>query len=140
MKQTLHIGCSSYYNYRWKGIFYPDNLPSKAWFEFYCQHFDTYEINGTFYKFPTLKTFEDWYEKTPDTFLFSVKAPKLITHIQKFLDCDEALRDFYGRCSSGLKQKLACVLFQLPPSYHYSRENLDLVISKLDLTYHNVIE
>lgn len=140
MKEKVIIGCSSYYNSYWKDIFYPADLPRKQWFDYYCQHFNTYEINGTFYKFPTLKTFQDWFHKTPHDFLFSVKAPKLITHIHMFADCEELLEDFYSKCREGLQHKLACVLFQFPPSYHYSAEKLEHIISKIDLKFRNVIE
>ncbi|UPT70776.1 MAG: DUF72 domain-containing protein [Flavobacterium sp. JAD_PAG50586_2] len=140
MKKKIYIGCSSFYNGYWKEVFYPKELPSKQWFEYYCQHFDTFEINATFYKFPTLKIMQNWFDRTPDNFLLSVKAPKLITHIQKFNDCESLLEDFYGRCAEGLKHKLGCVLFQLPPSYHYSRERLDHMVSQLDLKFKNVIE
>jgi uncharacterized protein YecE (DUF72 family) len=140
MKKNLHIGCSSYYNSYWKDVFYPNGLPRNKWFEFYCQHFDTYEINGTFYKFPTLKTFVDWYNKSPEDFLFSVKAPKEITHIRLFTDCEGLLKDFYNRCSEGLQHKLACILFQFPPSYDYSPERLNYIISRLDLKFSNVLE
>lgn len=140
MNKELHIGCSSYYNFYWKEVFYPNDLPRKQWFEFYCQYFDTYEINGTFYKFPTLKTFVDWFDMSPDLFLFSVKAPKEITHNRRFIGCEDLLGDFYSRCKEGLKHKLACVLFQFPPSYEYSPEKLQHIISQLDLSFQNVLE
>jgi uncharacterized protein YecE (DUF72 family) len=138
--KQIHIGCSSFYNRYWKEAFYPKDLPGKDWFEYYCRYFDTYEINGTFYKFPTLKIFQNWYGKTPDDFLFSVKAPKEITHIRKFIDCELLLDDFYSLCTEGLKHKLACILFQFPPSYDYSPEKLQYIISKLDLNFKNVLE
>jgi uncharacterized protein YecE (DUF72 family) len=140
MKPNLHIGCSSFSNSYWKKIFYPENIPSSKWFEYYCTHFNTYEMNGTFYKFPTLKAMENWYAKTPEDFLFSVKVPKEITHLKKFIGCEELIKDFYAVCSNGLKHKLGPVLFQFPPGFHFSLENLNLVISQLDLKYENVIE
>lgn len=140
MKKNLYIGCSSFSNSYWKKIFYPENIPSSKWFEYYCTHFNTYEMNGTFYKFPTLKIMENWYLKTPEDFLFSVKAPKEITHFKKFIGCEELIKDFYEVCKNGLKHKLGSILFQFPPSYHYSPENLDFIISQLDSEYQNVIE
>jgi uncharacterized protein YecE (DUF72 family) len=138
--KQIHIGCSSFYNSYWKEIFYPTDLPRKDWFEYYCLHFDTFEINATFYKFPTLKVLQNWYEKAPDDFSYSVKAPKEITHIRKFIDCKQQLADFYSRCSEGLQHKLACVLFQFPPSYDYSPEKLKLIIAELDLKFQNILE
>lgn len=140
MKNKVLVGCSSFYNWSWKKIFYPEEIPGSKWFEYYCTHFNTFEINGTFYKFPTLKVMENWYKRSPEDFIFSVKAPKEITHTKKFVGCEELISDFYSVCHSGLKQKVGCFLFQLPPSYHYSNEKLLLLISQLDLKFNNVIE
>ncbi|MCF6132242.1 DUF72 domain-containing protein [Flavobacterium wongokense] len=140
MKKELHIGCSSFNSSYWKEVFYPKDLPRNKWFEFYCQHFDTYEMNGTFYRFPRLKTFQDMFDKSPEHFLISVKAPKEITHIRLFVDCGELLKDFYSRCAEGLQHKLGCILFQFPPSYDYTPERLDSIIRKLDTGFRNVLE
>ncbi|MDR6762221.1 uncharacterized protein YecE (DUF72 family) [Flavobacterium sp. 2755] len=140
MKNEILIGCSSYNNRYWKEIFYPDNLAYSKWFEFYSQYFSTYEFNGSFYKFPTLRIFSNWYNKAPENFLFSVKAPKEITHIKQFSDCENLLSEFYNVCENGLKEKLACVLFQFPPSYYFTSERLQQIISNLDLKFQNVIE
>ncbi|MFH7015399.1 DUF72 domain-containing protein [Flavobacterium sp. FlaQc-47] len=140
MKNEVQIGCSSFNNRFWKGIFYPDNLSSSKMFEFYCQHFSTYEFNGSFYKFPTVRVFQNWYNKTPENFIFSVKAPKEITHIKKFNDCQDRISEFYNVCETGLKEKLGCILFQFPPSYQFSIEKLHQIIDNLDLKFKNVIE
>ncbi|WP_348822517.1 DUF72 domain-containing protein [Flavobacterium aestuarii] len=115
-------------------------MPSSKWFEYYCTQFDTYEMNGTFYKFPTMKIMDNWYKKAPDDFLFSVKAPKEITHYRKFIGCEALMKDFYTICDNGLKDKLGPILFQLPPSYQYSKEKLLFIIDQLDLNFDNIIE
>ena len=51
------IGCSGYYYKEWKEIFYPPGLHQKEWFSYYCRHFNTIEINSSFYKQPSLKSF-----------------------------------------------------------------------------------
>lgn len=140
MKNQIEIGCSSYNNRYWKGIFYPDNLAASGMFEFYCQYFSTYEFNGSFYKFPTVRIFENWYKKAPENFIFAVKAPKEITHIRKFVACENLIKEFYEICKTGLKEKLGCVLFQFPPSYSFSSEKLKHIIANLDLNFSNVVE
>jgi len=139
-KEHLHIGCSSFYNTYWKEIFYPADMPRKEWFDYYCQHFNTYELNATFYRFPTLKSLQAWHDKTPDGFLFAVKAPKIITHLKKFADCRQEISDFYEIVQQGFKEKLGCILFQLPPSFHYTPERLSLIVGSLDSGFKNVIE
>lgn len=133
-------GCSSFNESYWKGVFYPETLPRKDWFAYYCRFFDTYEMNGTFYKFPTGQSLAAWYSKAPDGFLFSVKMYKGVTHFKKFRDCRLEIAEFYAVCSQNLKEKLACVLFQLPPSFGFSEERLGLILSSLDYTFNNVIE
>ena len=81
-----HIGCSGFYYREWKGLFYPEKLAQKKWFEFYAQHFNTIEINNTFYRFPEQKLFDNWYAKALPDFCFSVKVPQLITHYQRLLN------------------------------------------------------
>lgn len=138
--ENNYIGCSSFYNTKWKNIFYPDGLSQSKWFEFYCENFNTYELNATFYRFPTLKNLQTWYDRSPEHFLFSVKAPKQITHLKKFIDCLSEINDLYSICKEGFKDKLGCILFQLPPSIHYNPEILDLIISSLNPDFKNVIE
>lgn len=137
---NIHIGCSSFNESYWKGIFYPEDLPRTKWFGFYAENFLTYEMNGTFYKFPTLKIMQNWYARSPEGYLFSVKAPKIITHFKKFTDCGKELADFYTVCREGLQEKLACVLFQLPPSFAYDDEKLKRITNALDPEFRNVIE
>jgi len=141
MKTTdIITGCSSYYNFRWAEIFYPAGIGRHKWFEYYCEHFNTYEINGSFYKFPTVKSLQTWYNKSPEGFLFSLKVPKLITHIKRLEDCERELSEFYTACREGLADKLACVLFQLPPSFSYTPERLELVLKAADPAFTNVVE
>ena len=135
-----HIGCSGFYYREWKGEFYPARLSQKKWFEFYSQHFNTIEINNTFYRFPEPKLFNNWYEKALPDFMFSVKVPQLITHRQKFRQTETMLQDFYGITREGLKEKLGPVLFQLPPSLKYDEELLRTMIEQMDILYQNVIE
>lgn len=138
--KNINIGCSSYYNYQWTEVFYPKDIGRNKWFEFYCRHFNTYELNGTFYKFPTVKSLQTWYNKAPEGFVFSLKVPKHITHIKRLNDCERELNDFYAVCREGLSDKLGCVLFQLPPSFSYNEERLELVLKGANPDFKNVVE
>lgn len=139
-KIQIEIGCSTYNNKYWQGIFYPESLPKSEWFDFYCEHFSTYEINSSFYRFPTVKSLQSWYQKTPDDFTFAVKAPKIITHLKQFTDCHQEADEFYGNCHKGLGKKLGCILFQLPPSVAFTPYRLALVLSYMNADFCNVIE
>lgn len=134
------IGCSGFYYREWKDFFYPKGLAQKDWFKFYCNHFNTIEINSSFYKAPTEKSLEKWFNDSPADFVFTMKAPRLITHYKQLNNCKTDAADFYQLISKGLKEKLACVLFQFPPSFNYTEEKLELLLQTLDPNFKNVVE
>ena len=134
------IGCSGYHYPDWKRIFYPEDLPQRKWFEYYCEHFNTLELNVTYYKFPRTDTLKSWYDKSPGGFTFTVKAPRHITHFKKFRDAQQMLNDFNGAAKEGLGDKLGCVLFQFPSNFHYDAERLTRLTDMLDVSVRNVLE
>jgi len=116
-----YIGTSGWQYRHWgDGVFYPAELKPKEWFQYYCQYFDTVEINNTFYHLPKREVFEKWRENSPENFHFVVKASRFITHLKKLSDPQSSTLKFLQH-ASGLGEKLAVVLFQLPPFW-----NLDL--------------
>jgi uncharacterized protein YecE (DUF72 family) len=134
------IGCSGFYYKHWKEKFYPKGLPQRKWFEFYCESFNTVELNVTFYRYPKLEALQGWYARSPADFRFTVKAPRLITHYKKFHNALRETNDFYELVGNGLGEKLGCVLFQMPPNLRYSEVNMENILSTLDPGFNNVIE
>ncbi len=134
------IGCSGYFYWGWKGRFYPEDLKPNQWFKYYSSVFDTVEINSTFYHFPKGTTIKKWYKDSPEDFVFSVKVNKSITHLKKFKDTQDLINQFYQVVSQNLKEKLGTFLFQLPPSYKYSKINFERLIKQLNPDFKNVIE
>src|ERR1700759_2717586 len=134
------IGCSGFHYKEWKGKFYPEKLAQKNWFDFYSQHFNTLELNVTFYRFPQLSFLNNWYKKSPDEFCFAVKAPRLITHYKQFNETEQLLSDFYSTVKEGLKEKLGPILFQLPGKIAYTEERLHRIIKSVNPDYINVVE
>jgi uncharacterized protein YecE (DUF72 family) len=134
------IGCSGFSYKHWKGRFYPEGVPQKKWLEYYCEHFNTVELNVTFYRVPKLETFKGWHDRTPQDFKFTVKAPRLITHYKRFKNITSEVQDFYKIVTDGLGSKLGTVLFQLHPRFVYSEENIEVLLKHLDAAYANVVE
>lgn len=134
------IGCSGFYYKGWKGKFYPSDLPQSQWFEYYCGIFNTVELNVTFYRIPKSKVFRDWYDRSPKTFRFAVKAPRLITHFRRFHNVAESVTSFYDLVSTNLREKLGPVLFQLHPQMKFSYENIDRIMQVLNPAFMNVVE
>lgn len=134
------IGCSGFHYNHWKKLFYPEDLPKSKWFDYYKEHFNTLELNVTFYRFPRLNVLEKWYKNSPDKFSFSVKIPKAITHYKQFHGTERMLNDCYTTISAGLQEKLGSVLFQLPGRTVYTEERLHRIINSLDPGFNNVLE
>ena len=139
-KDKLYIGCSSFATPSWRTLFYPNDLPKKEWFNYYSKHFNTYEFNGSFYKFPTVENLLTWHDKVPADFKFSLKVPRIITHMRRLEQCDEEIKEFYQVSKEGLKDKLACILWQLPPSFSYSEDRLQSVLGVMNADFKNVVE
>lgn len=135
-----YIGCSGFHYKEWKGSFYPDTLSQREWFNYYTKQFNSLELNVTFYRFPQLTTLKGWFEKSPAQFLFSVKAPRLITHYKEFNGTGKLLEDFYTTILEGLREKLGAVLFQLPPKAIFTKEYLRRIIQNMNSSFNNVIE
>jgi uncharacterized protein YecE (DUF72 family) len=110
------IGTSGWVYADWRGRFYPEGVPQRAWLGWFAQRFPTVEVNASFYRLPTPATFERWREETPDGFTFAVKASRFITHIRRLRDAAEPVETFWDR-SLLLGEKLGPVLFQLPPGF-----------------------
>jgi uncharacterized protein YecE (DUF72 family) len=138
-KPGIYIGTSGWHYQHWKGPFYPEDLPDKRLFEYYLKHFQTAEINNTFYQLPQKKTFTQWRESAPEGFLFAVKASRYITHMKKLKDPQEPLANFMGRVT-GLGDRLGPVLFQLPPKWHFNLERLKSFLRALPGDYRYAFE
>jgi uncharacterized protein YecE (DUF72 family) len=136
-----HIGCSGWFYWHWRSLFYPDVIPRTDWFPYYARHFDTVELNAPFYSWPTLATVNTWLrqaEHSPN-FVYTVKVSELITHVMKFEGTAELVQDF-GYIADMLGPRFGCFLFQLPPSFSFTRERLEAIVSQLEPNRRNVVE
>ena len=138
----IHIGCSGYSYDDWRGEFYPDDLPKDQWLSFYADHFSTVEINHSFYKFPEKDQFKKWMDETPGHFRFTIKGHRYFTHMKKFntdKDFGKKLDDFQETLPP-LKEKLGCVLWQLPGNLHKDTSKLDSFCKMLNTGHQHVFE
>ena len=110
---NLHIGTCAWSHDDWRGVFYPEHLPSSERLAFYARWFDAVEVDSTFYHIPTPHVAEHWAAVTPPGFRFSCKVPREITHDRRLRDSDEVLAAFL-RGVEPLGEKLACLLVQTP--------------------------
>jgi uncharacterized protein YecE (DUF72 family) len=87
----------------------------------YANRFPIVEINSSFKKPHREATYRRWAATVSESFRFSVKLPKTITHTSRLIDCSGLFDEFMGQVS-GLGEKLGCLLVQLPPSLEFDRK------------------
>ena len=113
-RSRIHIGCASW------------SIPTQqaelfegegSHLERYARVLHTAEINSSFHRSHQKTTYARWAASVPEHFSFNVKMPKEITHQRKLVECEIPLAQFLDEIS-GLDQKLAVVLIQLPPKLH----------------------
>jgi uncharacterized protein YecE (DUF72 family) len=136
----LHVGCSGWFYWHWKGLFYPPAIPTNQWFDYYARKFQTVELNAPFYSWPTESTVKTWIRQVGRRkFIYCVKVCELITHVRRFQGTKNLVRDF-GVIADILGPRLGCLLFQLPPSLRYSSALLKRIVSQLEPHRTNVVE
>jgi uncharacterized protein YecE (DUF72 family) len=133
----IRIGTSGYHYNHWRGTFYPEKLPQKQWLSYYLEHFDTVELNNTFYRLPTFDAMNAWRENTPPNFLFAVKGSRFITHNLKLSRPENAIHNILPRAET-LGKKLGPILWQLPPKWRVNAQRLEEFLQALP-TYHRYV-
>jgi uncharacterized protein YecE (DUF72 family) len=139
MACDIRIGTSGYHYKHWKGPFYPEKTAASKMLEFYLGHFNTVELNNSFYRLPAEAAFDEWKRVTPPDFVFAVKASRFLTHNKKLKDPEPALDNFLPRVAH-LDAKLGPILFQLPPKWKINLERLESFLQVLPREFRYVFE
>ena len=117
----ISFGTCAWTHDDWRGVFYPPHLAPSARLAYYARFFSAVEVDSTFYHIPSPAIAAHWAEVTPSAFRFSCKVPKEITHERKLRECDPVIADFL-RGIEPLREKLGCLLVQLPPFFAPKRD------------------
>lgn len=134
MQGKIHIGTSGWSYNHWKNIFYPPRLKTTDWLTFYSTHFSTTEINGSFYKLPTVESVIEWTKKVPRDFLFCPKMSRFLTHMKKLKDPEEPLERFFG-IFEPMKHMMGPVLLQLPAMLKFNCQKTEHLYHLLKTLY-----
>jgi uncharacterized protein YecE (DUF72 family) len=136
MSALCRIGTSGLIYPHWRGVFYPPDLPLPHWFGHYAKHFDTVEINYSFYRLPSEAAFDRWREQASGGFIYAVKANRYITHLKHLKNAAKPLARFLSQAQR-LGGRLGPILWQLPPNWRANAERLKAFAALLppDLTH-----
>jgi uncharacterized protein YecE (DUF72 family) len=120
----IRIGTSGWSYGSWRGPFFPREVMVKHHLAYYASQFDTTELNGVFYRTPTVEAVRGWRTTTPDDFVFAWKASKFITHWKRLSERSRNSIELMESRLALLGNKAGPVLFQLPPQFGKDRERL----------------
>jgi uncharacterized protein YecE (DUF72 family) len=126
---VLYVGTSGWQYRHWRGRFYPEKLPARAWLDHYAQRFATVEINNTFYRLPPRETFEGWARRFPSDVAIALKASRYLTHIKRLREPEEPVQRFLEHAEP-LGARLGPVLVQLPPDLRVEVARLDETLAE----------
>jgi uncharacterized protein YecE (DUF72 family) len=134
--KAVRVGCSGWSYDSWRAGIY-EGAPASRWLERYAEHFDTVEVNGTFYRLVKRETVEGWVERTPDGFLFAVKASRYLTHMKRLRGIEQGIERFWEPLEP-LREagRLGPVLWQLPENFHRDDEVLAVALALLPPARH----
>jgi uncharacterized protein YecE (DUF72 family) len=127
---VIRIGTSGWHYKHWRGPFYPETLPASRMLEHYVRHFDTVELNNTFYRLPTEAAVDAWREAVPPGFLYAAKGSRFLTHMKKLKDTGPGIDRFFERADR-LHDRLGPVVFQLPPRWGKDVARLEAFLEAL---------
>ena len=130
-QRPVRLGCSGWNYASWKDEFY-GGRPARLWLEHYAQHFDTVEVNTTFYRLPNPTSVANWERTATPGFSFAVKVSRYLTHVKRLTELRPGLQRFYDRLEPLLRSpKLGPLLWQLPPSFQRDDRRLRAALATM---------
>jgi uncharacterized protein YecE (DUF72 family) len=130
-RADIRIGISGWTYPPWRGVFFPKGLKQRDELCYAARQFRTIEINGTFYGLQKPKSFDTWRDGTPEGFMFSLKAPRFITHIQRLRGVEISVANFLASGLLRLGPKLGPILWQFPPNLKFDSEIFETFLALL---------
>lgn len=124
----VFVGTSGYSYKEWKGSFYPEKFAEKNMLGYYAEHFNTVEINNTFYKMPKKDVLRSWKDQVNEHFRFVIKANKRLTSFKTIEDIKDSFK-WFSENIEVMKDRMGVVLFQFPPFIKLNPEKLQGLLS-----------
>lgn len=123
MAGRIRVGIGGWTYEPWRGSFYPDGLTQKRELDYASRHLTTIEVNGTYYRSQTPKTFAGWHDETPEDFVFALKAPRFATNRKVLSEAGESIQRFIDSGIAELKDKLGPINWQFMATKKFDPED-----------------
>ena len=136
---AVYIGTSGWSHAHWTGVLYPEGLPAERRLDRYVAHFGTAELNSSYYRWPSEAAFARWRRRLPEHFVLSVKAPGLLTHVQRLWSPERWLARI-ERGLARLGRRRGVLLVQLSPAFAADHARLGYFLSCVPAGLHVAVE
>ncbi|QBI02069.1 DUF72 domain-containing protein [Pseudoduganella albidiflava] len=130
-RAQLRIGISGWRYEPWRKVFYPADLAQARELDFASRMLPTIEINGSFYSLQRPKSYQEWYDATPEGFVFAHKGNRFITHMRRLRDPAPSLSNVFASGVLALRDKLGPFLWQLPPNFQFDAGVIEAFLAAL---------
>jgi uncharacterized protein YecE (DUF72 family) len=121
---SIFVGVGGWNFAPWRGTYYPKGLAQTQELHYSSRQITSIEINSTFYGLQKPATFQKWHDDTPDDFVFSVKAPRFVTHRKVLAEAAPSIKRFLESGIARLGEKLGAINWQLAPEKKFDVEDL----------------
>lgn len=127
----IRVGIGGWTYEPWRETFYPAKLPATRELAHASRQVTAIEVNGTYYSTMTAKSFERWFDETPDDFMFSLKANRFATNRRVLAEAGESIGRFIGSGLARLEHKLGPVLWQFAPTKRFDPADFEAFLRLL---------
>jgi len=122
---SIRVGIGGWDFAPWRETFYPPDVPLKRALEYASSVLTSIEINGTFYRNAKPEHFAGWAERTPDNFVFAVKASRFATNRKVLGEAGDSIERFMDSGLSELGDKLGPILWQLAATKRFDPDDVE---------------
>lgn len=122
-KGRIYAGIGGWTFEPWRGVFYPDKLPHAQELHYASRRLTTIEINGTFYRTQTPKTFAKWASEVPDGFVFAVKGVRYVTNRRVLAEAEKSIQLFLDSGVTEMGDRLGPLLWQFQPTKKFDPDD-----------------
>jgi uncharacterized protein YecE (DUF72 family) len=132
---TIYCGIGGWTYEPWRGVFYPKGLPHARELEYAAQHLTSIEVNGTFYRTQTPKTFRSWADHVPDHFMFALKGPRYAVNRRVLKEAGDSIKRFLDSGITELGAHLGPLLWQFAPTKKFDETDFGGFLELLPKTF-----
>lgn len=134
----IRVGVGGWTYEPWRGVFYPKGLPQAKEVEHATRALTAIEINGTYYRRQSPKTFEAWAKAAPDGFVYTLKASRFCTNRKNLAEGEEGMRNFFDQGLTELGPKLGPILWQLMGPKRFDPDEIAAFFALLPKSWNGV--